>query len=279
MLLFAAAALAAATYTSAGFVQFPPGVEIGSMSAVVVDRQDNIYILHRGPQPLLKFNKKGKFIKAWGEGLFKVAHGLRLDRAGNLWTTDNGNHLLRQFSPDGKLLQSIGEGILRAPDDVVFASDGTLFVADSGHGRVAHLAADGKLLGSFGKKGKAHGEFATAHALAIDARDRIYVADRGNQRVQVFTPDGQLAAVWGGFGQPFGLLVVRDELLVSDGDAHRISHLKLSDGAIATQWGDPASLQLPHLMSTDSKGRLYVAEVNGKRVQIFRPGVKAGRAD
>ncbi len=157
-MLLALAATAAATYASIGFVTFPPNLEIGAMSAVAVEGRDNIYVLHRGPQPLLKFDKKGKFIKAWGEGLFKVAHGLRIDRAGNVWTTDNGNHLLRKFSADGQLLASLGEGLLKAPDDVVFASDGTLFVADAGNGRIAHLTPDGKLLGSFGRKGKAEGE-------------------------------------------------------------------------------------------------------------------------
>ncbi len=34
-------------------------------------------------------------------------------------------------------------------------------------------------------------------------------------------------------------------------------------------WGGPDVLQLPHFMAIDSKGVLYVAEVNGKRVQKF----------
>ena len=41
-------------------------------------------------------------LRGWGQGLFKVAHGLRIDRAGNIWTTDNGNHVIRKFSPGGK---------------------------------------------------------------------------------------------------------------------------------------------------------------------------------
>ncbi len=73
-----------------------------------------------------------------------------------------------------------------------------------------------------------------------------------------------------GFGNPFDLLVVGDELLVSDGDAHRISHLRLNDGALMSQWGDPEMLQLPHIMAVDAAGHLYVAEVRGQRVQRFR---------
>lgn len=274
-LLFAAAG---DPYVSSGFLTIPEQVKLGPMSAVEVDAKGNIYVLHRGEPGLVKFNKKGEYLKGWGNGMFKVAHGLRVDRAGNVWTTDNGNHVLRQFSPDGQLLKTLGEvGVagpdekhFRAPDDVVFASNGDLYVADSGNGRIVHLDSTGKYLGQFGKKGKGNGEFATAHGLAIDRQNRIYVADRGNNRVQVFSPEGTFVAEWKGFGNPFGLLVVNQELLVSEGDINKIFHFTLADGKIAKQWGDSELLKLPHLMSVDKKGNLYVAEVNGKRVQIFK---------
>jgi DNA-binding beta-propeller fold protein YncE len=121
----------------------------------------------------------------------------------------------------------------------------------------------------WGKKGRAAGQFATAHGLAIDKEDRIYVADRGNKRVQVFDSSGKHLADWSGFGNPFGLLVVGNELLASEGDIHKIFHLD-REGRIVVSWGTPETLKLPHLMAVDSKGTLYVAEVNGKRVQIFR---------
>jgi len=59
------------------------------------------------------------------------------------------------------------------------------------------------------------------------------------------------------------------ELLVSDGDAMRIAHLALDSGKLVSQWGDAGTLQLPHLMAIDPAGTLYVAEVNGRRVQKF----------
>ncbi|MDX1979070.1 MAG: peptidyl-alpha-hydroxyglycine alpha-amidating lyase family protein [Bryobacteraceae bacterium] len=279
LLLLSATLHAADPYASSGFLSLPSEAGIGALSAVECDRKGGrIYVLHRGEKPLLQFDSKGKYLKGWGTGLFKVAHGLRVDRQGNVWTTDNGNHVLRKFSRDGQLLQTIGEeGVagrdekhFRSPDDIVFSSKGEMYVADSGNGRIVRLGGDGRYIGEWGKKGKAQGEFATAHGLAIDAGDRIYVADRGNNRVQVFDREGRFVSEWKGFGNPFGLLVVGRELLVSDGDANRISHIGM-DGAVASAWGDANSLKLPHLMSTDRKGNLYVAEVNGKRVQIFQP--------
>lgn len=268
--------LAAAAYSeaprSAGFVQFPADEQIGAMSGVAVDAKDRVYVLHRGLKPLMMFDATGKHVRSWGEGLFKVAHGLRVDRAGNIWTTDNGLHLIRKFSPEGKLLLTLGEGPdlkFKSPDDLVFTRKGDIVVADTGNGRLVHMSQQGKIIHTWGKKGKGDGEFATAHGLAIDGNDRIYVADRGNNRVQVFTLDGTHKGTWSGFGNPFGLHIIGKHLLVSDGDANRITHLSTADGSTETQWGGKETLQLPHLMATDSKGRLFVAEVNGKRVQIF----------
>jgi sugar lactone lactonase YvrE len=261
--------LLAASLVSTGFLAMPPGEEIGAMSAVAAGKDDRVYVLHRGPKPLMAFDRQGRFLKSWGQGLFELAHGLRVAPDGSVWTTDNKNNKLRHFSPDGELLRTI-EGDFKAPDDLVFASTGEIVVADTGNGRLVKITREGKVLSSWGKKGAGPGEFAAAHALAIDSRDRIYVADRGNKRVQVFDLGGKLLSVWSEFGEPYGLLVANGELLVSDGDAHRISHLALETGKINSQWGDPKTLQLPHLMTMDSRSRLYIAEVNGKRVQIFQ---------
>ena len=275
---------AAEPYSSKGFLEFPAEVGLGAMSAVAVDAEDRIFVLHRGEKPLVAFDAAGKFVRAWGQGLFKVAHGLRVDREGNIWTTDNGNHVLRKFDREGKLLATIGtEGKagggkdgFRAPDDLVFDSQGNMYVADSGNGRVAKLGPDGKYVAEWGKKGKGPGQFATAHGLAIDKTDRIYVADRGNKRIQVFDSTGKHLADYDGFGNPFGLLAVGDELLASEGDIHKIFHFDISRGdreaKITASWGDPQTLQLPHLMAVNSKGVLFIAEVNGKRVQMFSRG-------
>jgi sugar lactone lactonase YvrE len=282
-LVVVAAALAADPYTPIGFLKFPSEVEVGAMSAVAIDAQDRIYALHRGEPPIVAFDADGKFLRGWGTGLFKVPHGLRLDREGNIWTTDNGNHVLRKFNSEGRLLTTLGtEGKpaagkdgFRAPDDLVFDSQGNMYVADSGNGRIAKLSPDGALLLEWGKKGKETSQFATAHDLAIDKEDRIFVGDRGNKRIQVFDHQGKHLATWDGFGNPFGLVVVGNELVASEGDIHKIFHLDLNSGKITASWGDPEMLLLPHFMSVNSRGTLYICEVNGKRVQMFaRTGTK-----
>lgn len=283
----AACLLSAQPYKSAGFLDIPSTVRVEAVSGVECDSKGRIYVLHRGEPPLLQFDSKGRYIKGWGEGTFKVAHGLRIDRDDNIWTTDNALHIVRKFSPEGKLLLTLGEEgkgapdekHFRSPDDLVFNKAGEMYIADAGNGRVVHLKKDGSWIGSWGKKGPKdtpHGpsEFAAAHAIAIDRQGRLYVADRGNKRIQVFGPTGEFIAQWTGFGQPFGVLVVRDELLVSDGDANTISHLSLKDGRMVQQWGNGEMLKLPHLMAVSPDKSLWVAEVNGKRIQRFVPAAK-----
>jgi DNA-binding beta-propeller fold protein YncE len=274
---FAVTATATDPYTSTGFLKFPAEVEVGAMSAVAIDSADRIYALHRGEPPLVAFDANGKYIRAWGQGLFKVPHGLRVDREGHIWTTDNGNHVLRKFNSEGRLLATrgvenkpaTGKDGFRAPDDLVFDSHGNIYVADSGNGRIVKLTAHGAYITEWGKKGKEPGQFATAHDLAIDKKDRIFVGDRGNKRIQVFDTTGKHLETWDGFGNPFGLLVVGNELLASEGDIHKIFHLDLTSGKITASWGDPQTLLLPHFMAANSKGTLFVCEVNGKRVQMF----------
>ena len=261
--------LLALAYVSAGFLAFPPQVQVGAVSAVQIsEKRHEIYVLHRGTPPLAVFSDKGAFLRAWGEGLFKVPHGLRISPDGNLWLTDNQTSEVRKFSPEGKLLLTL-DAKLKSPDDLVFDTKGNMYVADAGNARIVKFGADLKQVKTWGKKGKADGEFNLAHSLSIDKQDRIYVGDRGNNRVQVFDSEGGFVRAITGFGNPFGVLAAGDTLFVAEGEKHKLFAYSL-DGTMQTSWGSPAELKLPHLMAMSRKGVLYVSEVDGKRVQMFR---------
>ena len=274
---FVASAHAAEPYVSTGFLPLPSDIQIGAMSAVAVDGPDRIYVLHRGEPPLLVLDGQHKLIAGWGKGEFKTPHGLRVDAQGNVWVTDNARHVVYRMSREGKVTLTLGTldkggagpTNLRSPDDLVFDSKGLIYVADAGNKRIAKFDADGKYLAEWGKGGKEPGQFATAHGLAIDSKDRIYVADRGNKRVQVFNTEGQFQAAWTEAGNPFGLLVTGEGLIVSDGDAHRLTLLDF-DGKSLGSWGNKETLKLPHLMAINAGGTVYVTEVDGKRIQMFR---------
>ena len=270
----------------AGWPRVPADVKLGPVSAVATDAADRVYVAHRGPQPVLVFDRDGTFLRSWGHEAVKTPHGLRIDPAGNVWLTDIGNHLVLKFDTDGKLLLSLGKAgeagadadHFDRPTDVAFAPAGEFYVTDGyGNARVLKYSRDGKLLKQWGKKGNREGEFNLPHAICLDPKGRVYVGDRENNRVQVFDADGRFLHQWKEGGAPYGLFLAGDRLFVADGRTDWVKVLG-PDGKVLGRFGEtgtgPGQFQLPHMLCVDSKGAVYVAEVNGKRVQKFVPGGK-----
>ena len=54
----------------------PDGIKIGAPSAIRYDSQGHMFLLNRGPQSLVEFDEKGKFIRIFGDGLLKRAHAV-----------------------------------------------------------------------------------------------------------------------------------------------------------------------------------------------------------
>ena len=93
------------------WAQFPPGVtKWGAATGVDVDAHDNVYVLHRNESmPIMVFDRHGKFLRAWGQGMFKTTHFLRVDPSGYVWVTDRGDMQAFKFNSDGKLLMTLGK--------------------------------------------------------------------------------------------------------------------------------------------------------------------------
>ena len=79
-----------------GWAKWPEGYDVADVAAVGVDRHDNVYAFNRGPHPMVVFDRAGNFLRSWGEGVFKRAHGetpgqflraRRLEQARHLLTT------------------------------------------------------------------------------------------------------------------------------------------------------------------------------------------------
>jgi len=139
--------------------------------AVRVDPQDNIWIVDKGSDMIVKLTPQGRVAMVFGRK--KEAS----DEAGP-WTrvTPPRPHVNGQF---------------RQPTDVTWDPQGNIFISDGYiNSRVAKFDKNGDWVKSWGEKGTKEGEFDTPHSIASDRNGNIYVADRGNRRVQVFTPDG-----------------------------------------------------------------------------------------
>src|SRR5262249_24838224 len=218
-------------YLVGNWAKLPQGRVFGSVIAVDVDRQGNVWAFERcgadscagsNLAPILKFDPSGRLVSSFGAGIFVYPHGFYVDKDGNVWATDGqakdgkGAQVLK-FNPEGKVLLTLGKAGVAGngpdtfiyPSDLVVAANGDIFVAD-GHGedtggRIVKFCKDGKFIKAWGKKGSATGEFGGLHAVAIDSRGRLFVADRTNSRVQIFDQDGKFLEEWKQFGRPSGI--------------------------------------------------------------------------
>jgi DNA-binding beta-propeller fold protein YncE len=264
------------------WAQFPPEVpKWGSATGVDIDpRSGNIYVFHRNEaMPIMAFDRNGKFLRGWGQGMFTTTHFLRTDRNGFVWVTDRGAQTAYKFTPEGKLVMTIGQKGMTGDNeskefyngmaDLVVAKNGDIFVAD-GEGpntRVVKLSKDGKFIKWWGGKGTEPGQFNVPHSIAMDSKERIYVADRSNNRIQIFDKDGRFLTQWTHLSVPWGLHVKDDLLYLVDGSANNCLIIaRTKDGTVVDRI---EGLSNPTAVTVDSRGAIYVGEVNGTNVKKF----------
>ena len=263
------------------WAQFPAGMTAwGAATGVDVDAQGNVYVFQRNESmPIVAFDRDGKYLRAWGQGMFKTTHFLRVDPSGNVWITDRGDMQAFKFDSRGKLLLTLGKkgvtGDNESHDafngmaDVAVASNGDIFIAD-GEGpnsRIAKFAPDGAFLKWWGGPGTDPGQFDQPHSIAVDSQDRIYVADRSNNRIQIFDASGTFLKQWTNFGTPWGLFIKDDRIYVVDGtDNNCLLIANLEDGKILEKI---EGLHNPTAVAVDSRGTIYIGEVNGTNVAKF----------
>ncbi|HEX5226103.1 MAG TPA: peptidyl-alpha-hydroxyglycine alpha-amidating lyase family protein [Bryobacteraceae bacterium] len=268
------------------WAQLPAGWNFGEVSAVDVDKSDNVWVFNRGPHPVIEFDASGKMLQAWPEVPVRTAHGLRLDADGNVWTVDVDAHRVMKWTPSGKLLMMIGgvggaagnndsKDAFNRPANLTFAPNGDFFVADGYvNSRVVHFNKDGEYIAHWGHKGTGDSEFDIVHDVALDGQGRVYVADRTNKRVQIFDQSGKFLGKWTDAGSPFGLYYVAREnaMYMCDGLNDRIVKLNLDGqvlGVLSSYGKTPGKLDVVHYMAVDSTGAIYTAEIKNWRVQKF----------
>src|SRR6266852_773299 len=114
-------------------------------SAVVVAPSGDIFVAdgHGGNTNarIVKFDKNGKFIKAWGkkgsgEGEFSTPHTLAFDSKGRLFVGDRGNNRIQIFDQDGKFLEVWTQ--FSRPSGIFIDKNDVLYVADSESNTARH---------------------------------------------------------------------------------------------------------------------------------------------
>ena len=163
--------------------------------AVRIDKQDNIWIVDKGSNMIVKFNPQGRAEWMFGRK-GESSHldvppdyasqiGVILQRAGVAVTLPPNNNP-RNPVPVHR------DNVFNQPTDVAWDSKGNSYFSDGYiNSRVGKVNAKGEWVASWGSLGTGPGQFDTPHGIAVSPADEVYVADRGNRRIQVFDTEGK----------------------------------------------------------------------------------------
>jgi DNA-binding beta-propeller fold protein YncE len=163
--------------------------------AVRIDKQDNIWIVDKGSNMIVKFNPQGRAEWMFGRK-GESSHldvppdyasqiGVILQRAGVAVTLPANNNP-RNPLPVHR------DNVFNQPTDVAWDSKGNSYFSDGYvNSRVGKANAKGEWVASWGSLGTGPGQFDTPHGIAVSPADEVYVADRGNRRIQVFDTEGK----------------------------------------------------------------------------------------
>ncbi len=274
------------------WAKLPGGWSFVDVGGISIDADDKIYILNRGPHPVVMMDTEGNLLGTWGEGYFKRPHGSRLVPGPFIWCADDGRHIITRFTMDGKPLQVLGTpdkpsdtgykqqkdlmaslGTIKSgppfnrPTGIARSSTGELFATDGyGNARVHKFSAEGGLIKSWGEAGTGPSQFNLPHNIWIDKYDRLWVPDRENNRIQRFDTDGKLLDIWYDTFRPTDVYIDNAETVYVSEIRPGVSIYTI-DGRLLSRWYNEekdAKTDLfisAHAIAVDSKGDIYVGEV------------------
>ena len=182
--------------------------------------------------------------EGWGQlpagYAFKEVAAVGCDADDNVYAFNRGEHPMIVFDRDGNFIKSWGEGVFPRAHGVTMSPDGMMFLTDDGDHTVRKCTLDGEILLTLGTSGHpaafmSGDPFNRCTHVAIDPRNGdFYVSDGyGNARIHKYSPDGRLLFSWGQSGN------------------------------------GPGQFNIAHNIGTGSDGRVYLADRENHRVQVF----------
>ncbi len=176
-----------------------------------------------------------------------------VDSRGRVYLFCRAEHPVLVYERDGTFVRSWGDGMftLRA-HGITVAPDGAVWCIDDGDQTARKFDPDGRLLLTLGTSGR-------ASDTGYDGKTVASIARGGPP-----------------FNRPTNLAVAPNgELYVTDGYGNARVHRFSSKGELIGSWGEPGSgpgqFMLPHGIAVHGDGRVFVADRENDRIQIFSP--------
>ena len=284
--------------------RLPAGWQLGDVAGVSVDASDNVYVFHRGPHPMIVFDRAGNVLNSWGDETFTRPHSTFIAPDQTIYCADDGDHTVRRCTPDGRVLTTYGTPHQPAPyqsgrpfnrcTHAAMSPEGDLYISDGyGNAKVYKFAPDGRMITSWVSPGTDPGQFNLPHNICCDAEGRVYVADRENHRIQVFDGDGNFLAQWNNLHRPSALYLtpgpdpvayigeIGPYLRSNSGWPNvgpRVSICALDGsplarlGTVPSAGTGPGQFLSPHGITVDSRGDVYVGDVGYTAWPSLFPG-------
>lgn len=236
--------------------------------AVIADGEENLFVSDEALHRISSFSKDGEFLGKWGEqgegdGQLNGPSGIAFDPEENIYVVDTLNHRVQKFTKDGRFLMKWGSyggspGEFNMPWGITVDELGYVYVVDWRNDRLQKFNASGEFIFELGRSGSGHGEFNRPTGVAVDKDGDIYIADCGNNRVQMFNEEGL-------YVQKF----------LGDATLSKVARAYMLTNAYPNRLRDMANLELeklfrsPRSVRVDDQGRMYVADYNTYRVQVY----------
>lgn len=199
-------------------------------------------------------DREYEWIEGWGqlpEGwTWGQVGAVGVDSRDQVHVFTRTDHPYMVFEPSGKLVESWGQGIFEDAHGICIAPDDTVYLVDRGPQIVLKFAAEGRHLLTLGKRNQ--------------PSDTGYTQE--NRKVLYAGPP---------FHHPTDVSVgPAGEIYVSDGYRNCRVHVFTSEGDLSYAFGEPgdadAQFNLVHSVWWH-KGKLYVADRENGRIQVFTP--------
>lgn len=179
------------------------------------------------------------------------AIGVAVDSGDRLFVFNRGRPHVIVFDRDGRFLNA-WDGNLVRPHGIWIAPDDTVYLVDDNGHSVGQFGADGTFLRNIGPAGTP----SETGAVGMDYRQ----ITRGGPPYHM--PTNVVTSSTG-------------DLYVTDGYGNARVHRFNAQGELLASWGEPGDqrgqFNVPHGIGIDAADRLYVADRENSRIQVYSP--------